>query len=284
MKKPFISIIIPALNEEKYLPKLLGDLRRQRYKDFEVIVIDGNSEDRTREVAESFSKDLNIMVINAHRRNLSFQRNLGGENAGGKFLVFIDADSRVRPAFTYYLQKEINKCKHLVLLPTIIPDKGSQTDKVWFALINFLTEMSQSVGKPAPSIGCMVFEKGFFNFLEGYYVHENQDKKTFFPEDHDIILRAKKCGVTAQFMKTVKVGFSLRRARKEGRLSLITKYMRSAIHMSFKGKVDNKMFEYEMGGQSYNKGKKYKSRLNSAELNDMLTQFKSAFRELLKEK
>jgi glycosyltransferase involved in cell wall biosynthesis len=180
MKTPFLSIIIPALNEEKFIPKLLTDIKKQKYKNFEVIVIDGDSDDKTRQVAESYAEYYTITVVNAKRRNLSFQRNLGGEIAKGEYLVFIDADSRIRPSFTYNLHNEIHKSKYLILLPTIVPDKGSQTDKVWFALINFLTEMSQSVGKPAPSIGCMVFQKGFFDFLGGYQVNNNQDKKTFF--------------------------------------------------------------------------------------------------------
>jgi glycosyltransferase involved in cell wall biosynthesis len=207
MKTPFLSIIIPALNEEKFIPKLLTDIKKQKYKNFEVIVIDGDSDDKTRQVAESYAEYYTITVVNAKRRNLSFQRNLGGEIAKGEYLVFIDADSRIRPSFTYNLHNEIHKSKYLILLPTIVPDKGSQTDKVWFALINFLTEMSQSVGKPAPSIGCMVFQKGFFDFLGGYQVNNNQDKKTFFPEDHDIILRARKSGVIGKCMKSVKVGF-----------------------------------------------------------------------------
>jgi len=47
MTKPFFSIIIPALNEEKYLPHLLDDLTKQTFRDFEVILVDGNSSDAT---------------------------------------------------------------------------------------------------------------------------------------------------------------------------------------------------------------------------------------------
>jgi len=45
--KPFFSIVIPTLNEEKCLPRLLDDLTQQKEKDFEVIVIDGRSDDQT---------------------------------------------------------------------------------------------------------------------------------------------------------------------------------------------------------------------------------------------
>ena len=45
--EPFFSIIIPTLNEEKYLPLLLSDLEHQLFTDFEVIVVDGKSADKT---------------------------------------------------------------------------------------------------------------------------------------------------------------------------------------------------------------------------------------------
>ncbi|MFH1244651.1 MAG: glycosyltransferase, partial [bacterium] len=53
-KKPFFSLIIPALNEAKYLPLLLDDLSKQTFLDFEVIVVDGNSDDQTVAKAKSF--------------------------------------------------------------------------------------------------------------------------------------------------------------------------------------------------------------------------------------
>jgi glycosyltransferase involved in cell wall biosynthesis len=46
MQSPFISIIIPTLNEEKYLPKLLTDFKKQKNKNFEIVIVDGHSEDK----------------------------------------------------------------------------------------------------------------------------------------------------------------------------------------------------------------------------------------------
>jgi len=54
--KPFFSIVIPTLNEEKYLPNLLNDLTKQKEKDFEIIVVDGKSEDRTIDIAIKYKK------------------------------------------------------------------------------------------------------------------------------------------------------------------------------------------------------------------------------------
>ena len=54
MASDMLSIIIPTLNEEEYLPRLLESIRRQTYRDYEIIVADNNSEDQTRAIAESF--------------------------------------------------------------------------------------------------------------------------------------------------------------------------------------------------------------------------------------
>src|SRR3989344_7060609 len=85
-KRPFFSVVIPTLNEEKYLPKLLKCLREQLDKDFEVIVVDGSSDDKTVERAEG------VKIIASKKRNVSYQRNLGAKAARGKWLVFLDAD------------------------------------------------------------------------------------------------------------------------------------------------------------------------------------------------
>jgi glycosyltransferase involved in cell wall biosynthesis len=73
-----ISIVIPALNEEHFLPHLLTSLTKQTKSDFEVIVVDGSSTDRTVEVARSFGTKLpKLEVIVSQKASLPLQRNLG---------------------------------------------------------------------------------------------------------------------------------------------------------------------------------------------------------------
>ena len=86
-----LSIIIPTLNEENYVGKLLDCLCRQTYKDFEVIVVDGNSRDKTISVVEKFRKKLNLRLIKSER-GVSLQRNVGAKHSKYDRLVFFDAD------------------------------------------------------------------------------------------------------------------------------------------------------------------------------------------------
>src|SRR5258705_12413818 len=99
-KEPFFSVIIPALNEEKYLPLLLQDLADQSTQDFEVIVIDGRSTDKTVENTLKFKKKLpSLTILSSKIRNVSVQRNLAAQKSNGKYLLFNDADNRLPKDF-----------------------------------------------------------------------------------------------------------------------------------------------------------------------------------------
>ncbi len=247
--KFFFSIVIPTLNEENYLPKLLTDLSKQLNKSFEIIVVDGYSDDKTQAVVEQFMPRLPIQFYSVKKRNLSYQRNYGAAKAGGKYLIFLDADARISRLFIKNLQAEIAKSKHLIYLPKMIPGGGDYTDKILFKLANLLVEISQNTPKPLATGSAMVFYKDFFHLIGGYN-DKSHDKKIFYPEDHEIIMRARKSGVKAKVAKSVKFRFSLRRMKKEGKLNVLRKYILMVVEMTLRGKT-NSNFSYEMGGHVY---------------------------------
>src|SRR5687768_1079452 len=86
---PLISIIIPAHNEQDYIRQTLEAARRQTFRNFELIVVCNGCCDRTAQVAREFCDQLIVMP----ERGLSRARNLGGQAARGKILVFLDADT-----------------------------------------------------------------------------------------------------------------------------------------------------------------------------------------------
>ena len=69
-----LSVIIPTLNEENYIGYLLDCLVNQTLKDFEVIIVDGNSQDGTRDKALQFQGLLDIKFVNAGRKGVSFRQ------------------------------------------------------------------------------------------------------------------------------------------------------------------------------------------------------------------
>ena len=90
---PFFSIIIPAYNEETYLPLCLGSIENMDYpkENYEVVVVDNGSEDRTREIAAFHG----ARVLQDPDANVSGLRNHGAKEAKGDILVFLDADCLV---------------------------------------------------------------------------------------------------------------------------------------------------------------------------------------------
>ncbi len=90
-----ISIIIPAYNEEKYLPETIKALKKSiaysKTKDYEIILVDNNSTDKTRKVAMDFK----LKVLDEPKRNISTVRNRGAKEAKFENLVFLDADTIV---------------------------------------------------------------------------------------------------------------------------------------------------------------------------------------------
>ena len=89
-----ISIIIPALNEEKMIGRCLGSLTQLAFaRDrFEVLIVDNGSRDRTLAIAESFKDRLNLKVLQQAGVRISALRNLGARAASGDILAFLDAD------------------------------------------------------------------------------------------------------------------------------------------------------------------------------------------------
>jgi glycosyltransferase involved in cell wall biosynthesis len=88
------SVIVPTLNEETYIEACLKSISRQNLprNSYEIIVADGGSDDRTIEIARKYAD----RIIVSKKRGIWWGRNQGAKFAKGKYLVFIDADTRVK--------------------------------------------------------------------------------------------------------------------------------------------------------------------------------------------
>jgi len=242
------SIVIPSLNEEHYLPMLLKDLKRQQEKNFEVIVVDGSSEDKTKEVAMKFSESLDLQFVTVTKRNVAFQRNTGASKAKGKYIVFLDADSRVYASFTKKLSKATIEKKALLYIPSLIPDEQTPRNKVIFKFINSVIEMSHTLGKPFAAGAAIFIERHLFNLIGGF------DEGMFMSEDHELVQKAYDIGIKAKLVKDIKVVFCMRRFKKEGEMAVVSKYIAAIFYIFVKGDARKKInFTYTMGGQEYAK-------------------------------
>lgn len=96
---PEVSIIIPAYNQDKFLGKTIESILFQAYKDFECIIIDDGSIDRTKEIVQKYCDDDRIKYFYQENIGLAGARNTGIKIAKGKYLHFLDSDDLVHKKF-----------------------------------------------------------------------------------------------------------------------------------------------------------------------------------------
>lgn len=93
---PKISVIVPVYNVEEYLPKCLESIMAQSFKDFELLLIDDGTPDRSGVICDEYAKrDSRIMVVHQKNLGVSAARNRGMEIARGNYVVFVDSDDWV---------------------------------------------------------------------------------------------------------------------------------------------------------------------------------------------
>lgn len=253
LKKPFFSVIIPTLNEEDYLPKLLSDFAKQKQKNFEVIVVDAKSEDKTKQKALKFSKYFPLEFCTSAKRSVSYQRNFGAKKADGEFLVFLDADTRVSETFTKKLYIDIFRKKGQLFLPILVTEQLSRKNRVLFKLINSVIELSQSLNRPLSAGGSIFIARKIFFEVNGF------KENLYMSEDHNLVQRIRKIGIKAKILKDIKIVFSFRRIEREGQVRVLYKYLLALVYMLVNGEMTSKIFMYEMGGGRY-KDKKLKEK------------------------
>lgn len=94
--KPNISVIIPVYNAERYVGKCIESVQAQTYMDWQMILVDDGSKDKSLEVCQRYAnQDNRISVIHQENAGPGIARNVGLEYANGKYVVFIDSDDYI---------------------------------------------------------------------------------------------------------------------------------------------------------------------------------------------
>jgi len=278
--QPFFSIVIPTLNEEKFLPKLLKDFSNQTNKEFEIVVADGLSVDSTKDQAELFKNKLIIKFISSKKKNVAEQRNHGANFAKGRYLIFLDADARVSDGFIKKIKNFISKNKGLLFIPYLSPEKKDEQYKLLFDIDNILVEFSAYLNRKFSLGGSMIIEKNLFKIVGGF------DKKLFIAEDHELIQRISKWNVNPKFIRDISITFSMRRWKREGDLQVIYKHFVATAYRLFGGEIKKKIFSYDMGGHLYDEKAvriKRTNMLSSFSTKKLVDKIKKTFNDLFAE-
>jgi len=100
MAKPDLSIIVPVYNVEKYLEKCILSILKQEYREFELILVDDGSTDRSLDVCIQYSRcDERIHVIHKENSGVMNARKAGFLYSCGRYISFIDSDDWIEPKF-----------------------------------------------------------------------------------------------------------------------------------------------------------------------------------------
>ena len=98
-RTPKVSVIIPAYNVDRFIGRAIESLQNQTLGDFELLIVDDGSTDRTGQVADRMAeRDIRIDVIHTKNRGAAAARNTALDRAQGEYVHFVDGDDWVEPA------------------------------------------------------------------------------------------------------------------------------------------------------------------------------------------
>ena len=245
-----LSIIIPTYNEEEYLPILLESIKQQKFDDYEIIIADANSTDRTREIAEEYGCIITEGGLPA------VGRNNGAKIAKGEYLLFLDSDLKLTDD---YLRDTIYEFR-MERLGIAITQMKPLSEKSEAQLFHYLANQFMiGVEKIKPhGAGC-------YGIIVKRELHEKYggfNEELTFGEDSEYIRRL---GSSEQFkvLRKPKIGVSTRRLEEEGLETLIQQYGKSTWN-DFTGKeTDAEELNYKFGHNTKEMSKENLDKISS---------------------
>ncbi len=115
MNKPLISVIIPVYNQEKWIIRCIRSLLNQKNitrQQFELIIINDGSTDRTNFALNGFIKEITI-IKNKQKTNLPSALNQGIKKSNSKYIVRVDGDDYVNENYLYLLMEFLEQNKYM---------------------------------------------------------------------------------------------------------------------------------------------------------------------------
>src|SRR5215472_3077744 len=176
-----LTIVIPAKNEAKLIPRLLTSLMNQDYSKMSstrVLVADANSTDGTPDVVRLFGKSLNVSVIRGGMPSVG--RNHGAALADSKYVLFLDADIELADRSLVRRCVEKANAKQLQCVTTnIVCRDGSWVDKLFYGVNDCFQYMSY-LHRPFATGMFMFFDRKKFWELGGFH------EQILFAEDYKL--------------------------------------------------------------------------------------------------
>ena len=234
-----ISIVIPTLNEEAAIEKTLQQFSQIKNTDFELIVSDGGSTDRTRELAKKAGA--RVIVSDAKtRQTIAAGRNLGANNAKGEYFLFLDADVQLKnhDEFLQTLLERFAGDQQLVAATVrvkILPELASLADRLLSTMMidwpHFINNNILQTGSASGEV--MFVRKSAFEQVGGF------NETLVACEDINLFERLAKIGKTRSFYDLC-VYHSGRRFHQVGWAKIVYIWVENFFYYKFSGKTKSK--------------------------------------------
>ena len=228
-----LSIIIPTLNEEKFLYSLLNSIKKQDFKgDYEIIVADNNSTDGTLKLAESYGCKITLGGLPAKGRNE------GAKIAGGGLFLFVDGDTILPEDFLQNSISEFKKRKLDLASFFIYPYQKNKIFKLGYNLFyNWLPALLGEKVLPHATNSILV-KRELHQKLGGF------DESIKIAEDHFYARQGAKIG-SFGLIRSSHILASTRRFDKDGLFVTLLKYIWAEFYMILFGPIKSNIFNYK---------------------------------------
>ncbi|MCC6179358.1 MAG: glycosyltransferase [Chloroflexi bacterium] len=219
---PDVSVVIPARNEEAYVCGALASVVAQSWPagQLEAIVVDNGSSDRTAELVREFAAEtpwLAVRLVTEPVPGLARTKNRGASVARGEWLVFLDADSRLRPDLVAQLVERARRGYPAGSI-AVLADSGDWLERGFFALME--------VGKRWFGVRAQMFycSRALFERFGGF------DERLRLAEDSEFLGRLQRARLPVCHLAESSIGTSPRRLRgRPFHLAIVTTFARWAL-------------------------------------------------------
>ncbi len=215
MASPKYSLIVPAYNEEPVIALALKSLCGQTFKDYEIIVVNNNSTDKTPEIARGYADK----VIEEKSQGYHYAARAGAVKARGKYLAVCDADCVYPSNWLERVDREFQKKPRLAAIYGSLRfhDHSRIANLASGPLWNLGCRVGEAFGKPSTAGPNFVMRKDYYHKAGGY----NPERYNYVGVDFELGYRISQLG-KVKFCPGIFVYSSSRRFRKYGTFKTFT--------------------------------------------------------------
>ena len=162
-----LSIVVPVYNVEKYIVKCISSLLNQNFDDYEIIVVDDGSPDRSIEILKENISDDRMQIVHQENQGLSGARNTGLSLSKGEYVWFFDSDDWVSENSLMDIVKKLVDCD-ICVFTHYIREKESGESEDCVACDNTPIETGREL-----SMGKYVYPAQFYIYRRGYLLEKS---------------------------------------------------------------------------------------------------------------